>query len=367
MPATLTRRLRRAAVGAVCAAAVALPFSFASADVAQAAQTPQAPRVAGFTSLKLLHGWTNTDFRTAHPSVRAVSGIVQFKGAMSTSGTSDVAFTLPKAFRPATAVYVPVNMCGSAEGRLLIEPNGKVLVDPENQFSDAQCFTSLDGVSFARSASGFHLLKLANGWKNAPFSTSRAGARVISGIVHLKGAIFTNGTNQVPFTLPKAFRPASNTYVNVDLCNAHNGRLVIRPSGLVTVQVEDSFSNAQCFTSLDGATFARSGSSFTSLKLINGWKNRAFSTATVGARNISGDVELRGAMSTSGTNDVPFTLPKAFRPGHNVYVAVDLCNAHFGRVLIETSGEVIVEVNSETSTWADAQCFTSLEGVSFAR
>jgi hypothetical protein len=364
MPATLTRRLRRAAASAVCAAAMALPFSFASIGAAQAAQIP---RLAGFTSLKLLNGWKNTVFGTAHPAVRAVSGIVQFKGAMSTSGTNQVAFTLPKAFRPATDVYVPVDLCGSAEGRLFILPSGVVTVETEETFSDAQCFTSLDGASFARSASGFTSLKLKNGWKNAPFRTSRAAVRVISGIVHFKGSIFTDGANPVPFTLPKGFRPASNTYVNVDLCNSRNGRLFIRPSGLVTVNAEQSFGDAGCFTSLDGATFARSGSGFTKLKLIHGWKNRAFNTAPVGLRDISGDVQFRGAMSTSGTNDLPFTLPKAFRPGHDVYVPVDLCDAHYGRVLIQPSGTVTVEVNTETSTWANAQCFTSLEGVSFAR
>ena len=364
MPATtLTRRLRRAAVGAVCAAAVALPLSFASAGAAQAAQTPQ---VAGFTSLTLLNGWENTSFGTAHPQVRLVSGIVQFKGAMAT-GTTSLAFTLPKAFRPGTVAYVPVDLCNSAEGRLVVDPNGNVFVDVEDQFSDAQCFTSLDGASFAKSAGLFTLLPLKNGWKNAPFSTSRAAVRVINGIVHLKGAISTKGTNTIPFTLPKGFRPASITYVNVDLCNSHNGRLVIRTNGVVTVDVESSWSDAQCFTSLDGATFARSASGSTALKLLHGWKNRAFSAAPVGVRNVSGDVEFRGAMSTKGTNALPFTLPKAFRPSHDVYIPVDLCNAHYGRLFIQPTGSVTVQVNGETSAWSDAQCFTSLEGASFLK
>ena len=40
-----------------------------------------------------------------------------------------------------------------------------------------------------------------------PFGTSAAAVRTVSGIVHLKGAIATTGTNPVPFTLPSAFRP----------------------------------------------------------------------------------------------------------------------------------------------------------------
>jgi hypothetical protein len=55
-----------------------------------------------------------------------------------------------------------------------------------------------------------------------------------------------------------AFRLATNVFVKVDLCNATNGRLFIQPSGVVTVQQKlgNPFSNAQCFTSLDGASFA---------------------------------------------------------------------------------------------------------------
>jgi hypothetical protein len=368
MSATLTRRLRRAAAAAVCAAAVALPVSLASAAVAQAA--PRAPQTAGFTSLKLLNGWKNSPYGTAHAAARLSSGIVQLKGAMSTSGTAAEAFVLPKADRPATNVYTNVDLCGSAEGRLLVEPSGAVVVetnDESSSWSDAQCFTSLDGASFARSASGFTSLKLQHGWKNGPYSTSKAAVRVINGIVHFKGAIFTGGTNVVPFILPKGFRPASNTYVNVDLCNAHNGRLDIQTNGVVTVNVETTWAQAKCFTSLDGATFARSGSGFTSLKLINGWKGKAFGTATPGARVINGVVQLRGAMATAGTNTEPFTLPAAFRPASTVWVPVDLCNAHYGRLWIQPSGTVSVQVNTETSTWADAQCFTSIEGVSFAK
>ena len=106
-------------------------------------------------------------------------------------------------------------------------------------------------------ASGWTPLTLQNGWSNSPFGTSAAAARTISGIVHLKGAIATTGTNPVPFTLPAAFRPAATVFVAVDLCDATNGRLQIEPTGVVTVEAEGgAFSNAACFTSLDGASFA---------------------------------------------------------------------------------------------------------------
>jgi hypothetical protein len=75
--------------------------------------------------------------------------------------------------------------------------------------------------------------------------------------VHFKGAI-ASGTSPVAFTLPAAFRPVTDVYIPVDLCNATKGRLFIQTSGAVTVQAEGGvFSNAQCFTSLDGASFVQ--------------------------------------------------------------------------------------------------------------
>jgi hypothetical protein len=130
-------------------------------------------------------------------------------------------------------------------------------VQPCSRETGSPARTSLDGVSFAKSASSFTPLTLQNGWFNAPFGTSAPAVRAISGIIHLKGAIATSGTNPVPFTLPAGFRPASAVFVQVDLCTATNGRLQIDTSGVVTVQAEGGmFSNAACFTSLDGVSFA---------------------------------------------------------------------------------------------------------------
>src|SRR6266700_754232 len=343
------------ATGALCATAVIVPLLGAGAA--------QATNVNALTPLTLKNGWTNAPFGTSNAAVTNVSGIVHFKGAIATSGTNAVPFTLPLAFRPAKNVFIPVDLCNATNGRLFIAPNGVVTVQAGN-FSNAQCFTSLDGAQLAKAATSFTSLTLKNGWTNAPFATSNAAVRNINGVIYFKGAIATSGTNAVPFTLPKAFRPATAVYVKVDLCNATNGRLFIAPNGVVTVQA-GNFSNAQCFTSLDGAQFAKAATSFTSLTLKNGWTNAPFATSNAAVRNINGVIYFKGAIATSGTNAVPFTLPKAFRPATAVYVKVDLCNATNGSLHSTPSG--VVEVEAEGSTFSNAQCFTSLYGASFAK
>src|SRR5260370_27784413 len=175
-------------------AMVALPaVSGSTACVAQA---------ASFTPLTLQNGWTNAPSSNSNAAVTNVSGIVRFKGAIS-GGSSAQAFTLPVAFRPRTEVYVPVDLCNAANGRLMIDPSGVVTVQAENAFSDAQCFTSLDGASFARSPGSLPPLALQNGWTNTPsFNTAHAAAGPVSSHRHPKGAIPTRAPNAPSSPLP---------------------------------------------------------------------------------------------------------------------------------------------------------------------
>jgi hypothetical protein len=317
---------------------------------------------AGPTPLTLTNGWTNYSFGTSVATVEEVTGIVQLRGAIATSGTNPVAFTLPAGLSPATDVYVPVDLCNATKGRIHIVPSGAVDVEAQT-FSNAQCFTSLDGASFAPSTAGFTALTLVNGWVNAPFSTSNAEAQKINGFVHFKGAI-SSGTTGVFTTLPAPFRPTTDVYVPVDLCGATNGRIHIVPSGVVDVEAEGgTFSNAQCFTSLDGAWFAVAPSAFETLTLINGWTNGPFGTFIARAGGNYGIVFFRGAIA-SGTTAQPFVLPLTLRPVTTVYIHLDMCNATNGRLIIQPNG--VATVQAETA-FSNAQCFTSLDGVSFVQ
>jgi hypothetical protein len=360
--------IKSLAVAAFAPLAFAMLAPGASAQttvaVAGAPAASGAQAIQAIGALTLINGWTNAPFGTSVAQIETLSNVVRFKGAIATAGANPVPFILPPAFRPTVEVYVPVDLCNATNGRLFIQPSGVVTVQAETSFSNAQCFTSLDGASFVLNATLVTPLFLVNGWGNAPFGTANAAIRNISGIVQFKGAIHTASANPVPFVLPPSFRPVTNVYVPVDLCNATNGRLFIQPSGVVTVQAETSFSNAQCFTSLDGASFAPNSGGVTPLTLLNGWVNAPFSTAIAAFRNISGVVHFKGAIGTTKPNPVPFILPATVRPAKNVYVQVDLCNATNGRLFIQPNG--VVTVQAEKS-FSNAQCFTSLEGTSFVR
>jgi hypothetical protein len=316
------------------------------------------------TPLTLVNGWTNGPFSTRPAQVKTIGNVVHFSGAIA-SGTDAMAFTLPSGYLPTTDVYMHIDLCLSTNGRLHITPSGASYIEEKDgTLAKAQCFTSLDGASFALTADQYVPLTLKNGWTNAPFSTSNAAVSLVAGIVQFKGAISTTHKSAVPFTLPKAYRPATEVYVPVDMCNANKGRLDIAPTGVVTVEAEGAIlSNAQCFTSLDGVSFAPNANGFTPLTLINGWTLSPYATSAPAAVVISGVTHLKGAMSTSGTSASPFILPAGMRPKKDVYVPLDLCDAGNGRLHITPSG--FTDVEEEDGSLDYAACFTSLDGASF--
>jgi hypothetical protein len=212
-----------------------------------------------WTTISLRNGWSHEPFGTRRAAARRrADGWVHLQGAIA-GGSSPLAFTLAPAFSPQTVVYVPVDLCSSKKGRLTIMPSGDVTIETEGggTLDAAQCFTSLEGVSFfTGSTAVVNQLTPLNGWTGAPFSTRSPGAINDNGVVRFIGAVTPNGSsNPHILTLPAAMRPAALIAVPIDMCRAQRGRLVIQEDGRVFAESTQPWPSVQCFASLEGVSF----------------------------------------------------------------------------------------------------------------
>jgi hypothetical protein len=310
--------------------------------------------------LSLINGWYDAPFSTNPAAITVASNIVHFQGAIGTGGTNHEPFIIPAQYRPAVIVFVQLDLCNSTAGRIIIYPSGDTYIQPETNFSNAQCFTSLEGVSYALVPAGFKPIALLNGWTATAYGTGPPTVKKVANIVRLKGAI-GNGTTLSPFVLPAADRPPTNVHIPIDLCNGIGGALLIQPSGVATIEPDNgSLSSAQCFTSLDGAWFAANQTGYTILGLLNGWQNGTGRPAA--AKKIAGMVHFEGAIQ-NGSSQIVFVLPKALAPkSADAYVPVELCGGYTGRLHIAKNGTVDVQAGS---SFSNAQCYVSLDGASY--
>jgi hypothetical protein len=326
---------------------------------------PARTATAHFRPLVLSNGWTEAPYSTTRPGVTKVSGIVHLRGAVATTALNTVPFVLPSGFRPSANVYVPINLCAASKGRLLIQTDGTTTVFPEGGvWSNAQCFTSLEGVSFPADASDTTPLVLEPGWAdtNARYGTRSPAVKKVDGIVHLQGVV-ADGTASKLFTLDAQFRPSAQVYIPVDLCLARKGRIIVQTDGVVRVAAFSQFSDATCFTSLEGAWFATGQTGFAPVTLQSGWTN-SFGFGTRGPKvgNLGGIVRFQGAIQ-GGTDGVVFNLPRELRPATLAFSPIDLCGGAKGRLVIRPNGDVTI--NTVSGGFSAATCFTSLEGASF--
>jgi hypothetical protein len=110
--------------------------------------------------------------------------------------------------------------------------------------------------AYSAHAATYSKLALKNGWTNSPFSTRKRRREDNRRTRAPGGGDRKTGRARSPSRCRPPFGRRRNVFVPVDLCNATNGRLIIEPTG-VTVDPEGAFSDAQCFTSLEGVVFGR--------------------------------------------------------------------------------------------------------------
>ncbi|HKO47615.1 MAG TPA: trypsin-like serine protease [Polyangiaceae bacterium] len=317
--------------------------------------------ITSFRPFSLINGWT-VAAASAVPGISVANDIVQLRGAVR-SGTTAAPFGLRPEHRPSATVHVPVLLCNDTGGHVRIETNGVMTIVPENgNLADAQCITSVEGVSFAQTNNGFTTLGLQNSWTHAPLGTRAAAVRRVNGLAYLQGAIANSTTVTGPaFTLPAEFRPPARVYANVALCGGNKGRLLIEPSGAVLVIAEDSQADARCMTSLEGVWFDIAATAFVQVPLRNGWTNAPVGARSLAMKNDDGVIRFRGTIATTGTDMRPFVLPERHRPATLVFAPIDVCGGKKGQAVFIPDGTVLIQLPSAVPPL----CYASFEGVSF--
>ena len=92
-------------------------------------------------------GWDNvgTPYSTAG-FYKDPLGVVHLKGTIhGPSGSGEVAFTLPEAYRPSQRLLLPMAVSGSDDGQLSIAANGDVIPECGSTLS---CIAGIDGLTF---------------------------------------------------------------------------------------------------------------------------------------------------------------------------------------------------------------------------
>jgi hypothetical protein len=104
-----------------------------------------------YTNLNLKNGWSRA-FGAYRPAVALdAQGVVHLRGAIAQGiAGSDNFARLPRAFRPNEDVFVPVDQTAANQGRVIIFETGQMhaVAEAGGSQSNAQNFTSLDGVTF---------------------------------------------------------------------------------------------------------------------------------------------------------------------------------------------------------------------------
>jgi hypothetical protein len=99
------------------------------------------------------------------------------------------------------------------------------------------------------------------------------------------------------------------------------------------------------------------------LTLINSWTNYNVTLRPPAwALDVQGIVHFRGAIQ-GGSESHFATLPVSIRPKVEVYLSTTLNNAAVGRIDIDTDGAAYADY---LVSFASAQLFTSLDGVTYA-
>jgi hypothetical protein len=106
--------------------------------------------VGAFTPLVMTNGWATNCFGGGAAGVAREGNQVIMHGTICNGANGSSPFTLPSGFRPSSEVWLTVDQCNAATGRIQIQAGTGatfVISDPADSGA-ATCFVSLAGVSY---------------------------------------------------------------------------------------------------------------------------------------------------------------------------------------------------------------------------
>jgi hypothetical protein len=204
--------------------------------------------------LTLENGWQSSQsiYQTGNPSYAVSKGVVYLSGSLH-GGSSQLAFVLPKAARPAHRMYVSVYTSDGNTGGLVIQRSGKVDVDGPV----AAMYTSLADISFPVVSTQWHDFKLTAGWKSAAadFGTAAPAYAIVNGVVYFTGSVRQVKSSSSAWTtsIPAAARPVSALQIAAYTSGGYAGAVSIGRSDGLASSVPPG--NAEAFTSLAAISY----------------------------------------------------------------------------------------------------------------
>jgi hypothetical protein len=110
------------------------------------------------------------------------------------------------------------------------------------------------------------------------------------------------------------------------------------------------------------------GVTWQGLTLKNGWasSNSIYGTGNPKAAVQNGIVYLSGSLNQASSGSAVFaTLPRAYRPTHNLYITIYTNGGTQGSLYIGADGTMEVFSSGSCGSLTTAQCFSSLATVSY--
>jgi hypothetical protein len=159
---------------------------------------------------------------------------------------------LPRGFRPAHNLWLPVYSFAGTEGSIEIAASGQMYAFG----GDVTTYTSLAAISFPVRSVRVHNLPLLDGWTSSQsqFNSGNPAAGVQGVVVYLAGSMHqpSSATGNHFATLPRGLRPSHVTVIPVYTYNGAAGAIAVEASGEMFVSGHGPES---AYTSLAGISF----------------------------------------------------------------------------------------------------------------